>query len=200
MVNSKLRKNQSTGTYLIALGICDSGLLVFFILQDSLPALFPSLKDDSYSYAIFFCWFGFPLFFIFLVASIWLVVVVTLNRFIMIAFPMKVRMLYTAQRTYYSILGVIGFSSLVNIPHFFNYEPEKLTNEKWKVAITKFGSSEGSKNYEFWVHCIFIVLAPWITIAALNGTIVYKLSNQSKKKANNLMGSKGGKQYFSKLT
>ncbi|XP_047142081.1 probable G-protein coupled receptor 139 isoform X1 [Hydra vulgaris] len=180
LVNTKLRNNQSTGIFLIALAVCDSGLLIFFVLQDSLPALYPSLKEDSYSYAVFFCWIGFPFFFIFLVASIWLVVGVSLNRFIMITFPMKVKVIYTRKRTYYSILGFFIFSLLSNIPHFFNYKPENTTGGKWKVGITEYGASEGSKNYEFWVHCIFIVLAPWITIAILNSIIVYKLYKQSK--------------------
>ncbi|XP_002160368.1 G-protein coupled receptor daf-37 isoform X1 [Hydra vulgaris] len=179
LINLKLRQNQSTGIYLIALGICDSGLLVFFLLFDSLPTAFPFLKNNSYHYAAFYSWIAFPFFFIFLIASIWLVVGVTLNRFFMIALPVKVKMLYTPVRTYIGIFVLLAFSLLINIPHFFNFKPLE-EDSKWKIEKTLYGKSKAADNYEFWLHCIFLVLAPWICIAVLNSIILYKLSKQAE--------------------
>ena len=179
IVKSKLRGNQSTGIYLIVLGIVDSGFLLFFILIDPIRMINPDV-DKSYAYASFFSWFGFPLFFMFLVASIWLVVGVTLNRFIMIQFPTRVRDWYDKTRTFGGIFAFIAFSVFINIPHFWNFHPKKV-NGTYSIALTEYGSGDGSKNYEFWVHCIFVVLAPWAMIAILNALIVYRLSTQMKK-------------------
>ena len=178
-VRSKLRGNQSTGIYLVALGIVDSGFLMFFILIDPIRMMNPDV-DKSYFYASFFSWFGFPLYFMFFVASIWLVVGITFNRFIMIQFPTRVRGWYNKTRTFCGIFALMTFSVTINIPHFWNFHPKKV-NGRYSIAPTEYGSGDGSKNYEFWVHCIFVVLAPWAMIAILNGLIVYKLSTQMKK-------------------
>lgn len=188
IIKSKLRGNQSTALYLIALGVCDTGLLVFFLLTDTIKANHPEIVNN-YSYAAFFSWFGFPIFFIFLVASIWLVVGVTLNRFFMITFPTKVKSMYTTNRTYMGIAVFLAFSVIINIPHFFSYHPKE-TNGTYTLALTEYGESQGSIDYEFWVHCIFVVLAPWFTIAVLNASIVYKLTQQMKK-FNSKKDSKG---------
>ena len=165
--------------YLIALALCDCGLLVFFLLSDTLKSNNPDLAHN-FAYASFFAWFAFPIFFIFVVASIWMVVGVTLNRYIMIQFPTKVRKIYSTTRTYVSIGMFLGFSVIVNIPHYFTYHvPFK--NGTFSLELTEYGNTDGSKNYEFWVHCIFLVLAPWLSIVVLNSLIVYKLSQQMKK-------------------
>ena len=35
--------------------------------------------------------------------------------------------------------------------------------------------------YEFWVHCIFIVLAPWISIAVMNAAMVFTIAKTKRK-------------------
>lgn len=42
-------------------------------------------------------------------------------------------------------------------------------------------------NYEFWVHCMFLVLAPWATIFVLNMLIIQRVT-----KINRQMGAKRG--------
>ena len=179
LVETKLKDNQSTGIYLITLAVCDSGLLVFFLMSDTLKANNPSL-ENNYIYASFYAWFAFPVFFIFVVASIWMVVGVTLNRYIMIQFPTKVRSIYSRSRLYISIGLFLAFSVVVNIPHFFNFHVP-YRNGTYMIELTEYGRTDGSKNYEFWVHCIVLVLAPWFSIVILNGLIIYRISQQMNK-------------------
>jgi len=179
LIKGKLKDNQSTGIHLITLALCDTGLLVFFLLSDTVKANNKDLAHN-YAYASFFSWFAFPIFYFFVVASIWMVVAVTLNRYIMIQFPTRVRKIYSGWRTYASVGVFLAFSLIVNIPHFFNYHvPFK--NGTYNLELTEYGNTDGSKNYEFWVHCIFLVLAPWFSIVTLNALIIYKLSQQMKK-------------------
>lgn len=163
----------------IALGICDIMLLVTFLFHDTLPANNPELKQNYY-YASIYAWFLFPMFFFSLVASIWMVISVTVNRFVMITFPTKVNVLYSRSRTKLGILAIITFAFCVNLPHFFTYEVDE-KDGKYQLNFTEYGHSEASINYEFWAHCIVLVLSPWLTIAVLNGAIVYKLYQQTKK-------------------
>jgi len=80
----------STGIYLIGQAVADMGLLMFFFMVESLPALAPSVTR-SIDYGIFYAYFGYPFFYFFLVCSIWFTVGVTIDRFIQIRWPLKAK-------------------------------------------------------------------------------------------------------------
>jgi 7 transmembrane receptor (rhodopsin family). len=176
---SKSRRNKSTALYFMTLAFCDSSLLVFFLLHDSLPSTVTSIKA-TYGFAVLYSWCFFPMFFFSLVCSIWMVVGVTVNRYIMIAFPTKVQKLYSNTRSKLGILGIIGFAFLVNLPHFFTFHVVEKDGGYYSLP-TDYGSSQHSINYEFWAHCIVLVLVPWAVIAILNGLIIFNLRKQMKK-------------------
>ena len=71
-------------------------------------------------------------------------------------------------------IGIISFLCfIINTPHFFTYNPvldRNATDGTYK--LTEFGKGVGSQNYEFWVHCMFLVLVPWVTIFTLNMLII----------------------------
>ncbi|XP_065650494.1 G-protein coupled receptor daf-37-like [Hydra vulgaris] len=140
--------------------------------------LFPSLQDESYIYATFYCYFGSPFYSIFIIASAWLIVAVTLNRFLMIILPLKARSLCSPNRVYWSIFGLIIFSLVINIPQFLIFKTIRVNETKVVIVTTTFGSS---KNFELWLHCIFALLTPWILIAVLNTIVIYYLSVQRKE-------------------
>lgn len=175
----KLRGNHSTAIYFISLSVCDGAVLVFFLLTDTIKSNHPEIAK-TYSYAAFYSWFGFPLFFIFLVASIWLVVGVTLNRFLMMFVPLKIHCFYSKRRTYWGIFAISMFSFLINIPHFFTYHPKE-TNGTYMLVFTDYGESQGSINYEFWIHCMLLVLIPWFTIAMLNISLICLIIKRTTK-------------------
>ena len=77
----KKSKISSTEMYLIAQSITDIGVLVLFFLTDSLIMIQPSIKE-SYAYGVFYSYIGYPLFYFFVVNSIWNLVGVTVDRYI----------------------------------------------------------------------------------------------------------------------
>ena len=170
--------NKSTAIYLVALAVIDSGLLVFFLTDDSLPKLAPSLLTKA-SFCYFHSYVGFPFFFFCIAASIWLLVCVSLNRFIMVSFPVKAKTLCSTTRAYIGIGGTLLCCFLVNIPHFLNYRPINAPGKSC-ISDTDYGKNL-APGYEFWVHCIFLVLAPWAAIAFFNGGIIYALHKRAKK-------------------
>ena len=89
-IRKKIGSSSTSAIYFVALGAVDSGLLVFFLLTDSIPRVVGKHMTDSYSYGVFYSYFGFPWFFFFIVASIWMLVGLTVNRLIMVRFPLKV--------------------------------------------------------------------------------------------------------------
>ena len=120
LCQSRLRRNQSTAHYFIWLAVCDMALLLFFLLHDSIPNLFPGIKM-GYHFGAMWCWFLFPMFFFSLVASIWMVVGITMSRFIMIMFPTRAQVIYSETRSKLGIFGILLFAFVVNLPHFFSY-------------------------------------------------------------------------------
>ena len=89
-IRKKIGTSPSSAIYFVALGIVDTGLLVLFLLTDSIPNAVGHVLLGDYSYACFYAYIGFPLFFFFIVASIWMVVGLTVNRLIVVRYPIKV--------------------------------------------------------------------------------------------------------------
>lgn len=73
----------STGLYLIAQAVNDMGVLVFVFLTDSLVVLFPAIKT-TYQFGVFHSYIGYPVFYFFVVNSIWTLVGVTVDRYIQV--------------------------------------------------------------------------------------------------------------------
>ena len=175
-------RNKSTAIYLIALAVADISLLFFFLTHNTLPMLFKSLMTTM-SYCNYFAYVGFPFFFLSIVASIWLLVCVTFNRFILVNFPIKAKAFCSAARAYLGIGITLTCCFIVNMPHFFSYRPKSVTKNSTCMTLSEYGQSNGSINYEFWVHCIFLVLAPWASIAFCNAGIIYAMQKRAKNVA-----------------
>ena len=71
------------------MGLIDSGLLIFFILHDSIPAANPGFVH-TYWFSALYSFFFFPFFFFFLLSSIWIVAAVTMDRYLLIVLQIKV--------------------------------------------------------------------------------------------------------------
>lgn len=186
-----LRKplRSSTGTYLIGLAIADIGVLFFFFITDSIKMLHTEL-DHNYSYAVFFSFIGYPIFFLFVILSIWFTVGVTVDRYIQVCWIAQAKALCNQKRALIG-LGIIALLCfIINIPHFNTYKPvseEERNDSDPAIVFTEFGETHGSQMYEFWVHCMFLVLVPVVTIFILNMLIICQV-----RKVNKQMESKRG--------
>ncbi|XP_066919351.1 FMRFamide receptor-like [Clytia hemisphaerica] len=183
--NRRYDSGKSAGMFLISLAIVDSGLLIFFTMTESFQSISTEVKY-TYYYVWFYCFVGFPMYFFFIVASIWMVISITYNRFVAVVFPHKTSSLNTIRKSYIIIFLTLFFSFAINMPHFFNFHPIQDVNGHWAAGKTNYGKTYGATMYDFWGHCMLLVLIPWLIISILNGVIIYKLySNRptvSKKK------------------
>jgi hypothetical protein len=90
IVWSRKKMASSTGSYLIIQAIVDIFVLVFFVLTESLTELFPKIKTSTF-YGIFYAWVGYPFFYLVIVLSIWMLVAVTVDRYIHVTYPSRVK-------------------------------------------------------------------------------------------------------------
>lgn len=195
LVWKREKMRSSTGTYLIGQAIADMGLLFFFFVTDSIPMMDPDVKT-SYAYGMFYCYIGFPIFFLFVICSIWFTVGVTVDRYIQVCWISDAKKMCNTTRALTG-LGIIAFLCfIINVPHFATYVPvhiseRNITDDAYKA--TEYGAGAGSATYEFWVHCMFLVLVPWATIFILNMLIIRTISKMNRK-----MSEKRSSEGFSK--
>ena len=182
--------SKSTGIYLIALSAADSGVLLLFLLIDSIKALFPQIKD-TYAYAAFFSWFGYPLFFYFMVYGRLVMIGATVGRYFLLKFPLKIHILYSVRRTYSGLVVMATLAIFPVVPFWFYYKPIQ-TESGYKLGKTEFGASNGGLVNEFWIHCIVLVAIPFFTIAVLNVMIIY----QVMKHKSTMTGHRRSGRYF----
>lgn len=103
-------------------------------------------------------------------------------------------------------LGIITLLAFViNTPHFATYEPVPITERNATdpaFRFTKYGEGPGSTGYEFWVHCMFLVLAPWVTIFVLNMLIIQRIvkMNRQMDEKRGLAGKEKAKKSEQQLT
>lgn len=180
--------HKSAGFYLITLALIHSGLLLCFLSFETLPKMIPQLKNNI-KFIIFSCYFGFPMYFFFFIASIWMLISITVNRFVIVICPHKAETCNNIGKTKVEIGTTILFSFIVNIPHFFNKRP-RISNGTAKIITTDYGKGNGARMYELWVHCIFLILVPWIIVSSLNAFIIHKLLFRTRIQKHKKSGNK----------
>ena len=172
----RARGNKSTAKTLITLSVFNIGLLVLSFIQETIRVAFPSVKKNYY-YAAFYAWIGYPGYYTFSVAIIGMIVGITLNRLILIVSPENGKYWCTERRTNIVIIIILILALATNIPHFFNYT----ASHDIGLERTNYGKSNAAIKFHFWVHCIFLVLVPWLIIACSNIVIIQKVSKHTKR-------------------
>ena len=172
----RARGNKSTAKTLIALSVFNVGLLVLSFIGETMKVAFPSVKKNYY-YAVFYVWVGYPGYYTFSVAIIGMIAAVTLNRLILIVSPEKGKYWCTERRTNIVIIIILILALTINIPHFFNYT----SSHSIGLERTTYGESNAAIKYHFWVHCIILVLVPWLIIACSNIVIIQRVSRHTRR-------------------
>lgn len=177
----------STGTYLIGLAIADIGVLFFFFICDSIKMLHPEL-DQNYSYAVFFSYIGYPIFYLFVICSIWITVGVTVDRYIQVCWIAQSKALCNQRRSLTGLGIIVLLCFIINIPHFNTFKAisdDDRNASDPAIVFTEFGDTNGSQMYEFWVHCMFLVLVPVVSIFILNMLIICQVRRVNKQMESN---------------
>ncbi|KAL3836027.1 hypothetical protein ACJMK2_021480 [Sinanodonta woodiana] len=184
MVWNRKSLRSSTGIYLIAQAVADIGVLVFFFITDSIVMMDPTIKIP-YSYGVFFSYIGYPFFFLFVICSIWITVGVTVDRYIQVCWISHSKAMCSHRRALTGIGIIVLLCFIVNLPHFWTFHAVAVEDREKPddPGFTKaeFGKTGGSDQYEFWVHCMFLVLVPWVTIFILNMLIIREVTLANKK-------------------
>ncbi|XP_078583655.1 uncharacterized protein LOC144866213 [Branchiostoma floridae x Branchiostoma japonicum] len=167
------------GLYLIALAVADSLVLIFIVFIETVVHFV--ILDRQVSFGGF-CPFLITLDYGAHNASIWIIVVYTVERFVGVYLPIwkyKVSNPRTAKLT---IAGVYVCSYVLALPHFFAEAPTAV--QDGNRTIYRCGEVENlSADYRLgliWGQSALSYLIPYLVIIVFNGMIIYKLRNMRK--------------------
>uniref|UniRef100_A0A2C9L706 G-protein coupled receptors family 1 profile domain-containing protein n=1 Tax=Biomphalaria glabrata TaxID=6526 RepID=A0A2C9L706_BIOGL len=180
----------STARYLTGQALADILVLLMFLVCDSAQAWSPNIIY-SLSYGIFFSYIGYPMLFFAVVLSVWITVGLTVDRYIMVCWITSSKKYCNEKRAYLGLALITINSFIINLPHFASFvhvTPEDTptnssTEPQQTFRMTEFGGGAGGQFYEFWIHCIILILIPWVSVLTMNIMIIRKIGQSNKKTA-----------------
>jgi len=176
---SKAPQNSSTVIYLLMLSLCDSLVLVNYLFHEMVPVICPTITTNS-TYALVFAKVSHPLFYILHLSSVWIVTSLTIQRFVVVRFPMKAKALFSTRRTIASISAIFILSAIFCLPSFFILGVSMKPGGVAVIENTVFGASQQAGDFKFTMHCMALLITPWVIVAVLNVFIVTSLRRHRK--------------------
>lgn len=180
----------STGRWLSGLAVADFCVLLSFIVCDSVQAWDKDLKT-RYWYGLFFSYIAYPFRFWAFICSIWFTVGVTIDRYIMVCWITRVKLYCSEKRANLGLMLITINCFLINTPHFFWFIPVDVNSSDNKFSnitvgaedamkLSDFGKGSGGHFYEVWIHCIMLIVIPWVTVLAMNIQIIHQIYTSNK--------------------
>ncbi|OWF38453.1 FMRFamide receptor-like [Mizuhopecten yessoensis] len=182
MVLSRKNMCTSTNCYLTSLSIADLGFLVI------LSTKFLEYRITGYPFHVFDIYFTYAQIFLhtFLLASVWLTVMLAIERYIAICHPLRAISICTVRRARIIIVVIFVFSFYCRVPNFFEQEIKTVTPcpgypEFRHMVLTKLGQNLTYKiSYAWVVDCIICAILPFIALLFLNIRLIIEIRKSTK--------------------
>lgn len=177
IVLSRKHMSTSTNCYLTSLAITDLCFLLFLGIKFVEISL---SREGHYIYVVISNYIHIFLD-MFLLASVWLTVMLAIERYIAICHPLRAMSICTVQRARFIILGIFVFSLACRLPNFFRYrvisfKDECLQKEVVFFEHTAMGKDETFRRLYAWiVNCFICAVLPFSALLFLNGCLIREI-------------------------
>ncbi|CAI9715274.1 G-protein coupled receptor [Octopus vulgaris] len=177
IVLSHRKLNQSPYTYLQLLAVADFCVLFLTFFYNTVSQ---GSGNKSYFWKIYDSKIFFPVVNIFVTSSIWLTMVLTIDRFRFVRYPFHAKTL--CKRSYAILKSAIVFfaSSLENLPKFFMFYVElDSSGDCYTTQLSTFFSNTESLIIR-WFHILLVNAIPLVTLTVINFYLVYAVHQAQK--------------------
>lgn len=172
----------STNAYLMSMASAD----LFYLLI--LSTKFLGEKFSGKDFYMFDIYFGYANVFLdtFFLASIWLTVMLTVERYIAICHPLRAMVICTVRRARWIIIGIYIFSFICNSLQFMRIKIIKgnhvcYKNDYFMLHLTEIGNSMIFRNlYAFIVICTLSAIIPFCLLLYFNCCLIYEIHKSTK--------------------
>ena len=183
MVLSRKSMVTSTNCYLISLAVADLGFLII------LSTKFFEILIKGEHFIKFDIYFTYAQIFLhtFLLASVWLTVMLATERYIAICHPLRAISICTVCRARFIIVTIFVFSFYCRCPNFFEQEVRianphcPVDKQIQTIVATELGQSVMYKiTYAWVVECILSAILPFIALVFLNIRLIIEIHRSTK--------------------
>ena len=191
LVLNKDRSSPVASFLLQSLAVVDNIFLMLWTVQYSVKYLFSFLEIESslHSSWLFVRVCTFPLLYMAQMETIWLTVVIALNRYMAVCMPYKAPHLCTIYNVYKEVVAVTIFSIASNIPRFFElkiiHKEDMNGKETTEWVRTSLGKNESYKLiYTDAFYYLFTFVLPLLILTWVNTrvTIAYHAAKKRKRR------------------
>lgn len=190
-VLSRPQMRSSTHWLLAALAACDSALIVASILLFGLPGVYPytgALRHYYRSVSPRLAPYAFPLALVAQTMSVYLTLIVTLERWVAVCHPLRARALCTPSRARLYVLATFVFSLAYNVPKYLEVEVVSLADSVagdvlYCVTASELRSALYVTVYVHWLYLVVMYVIPFGALAVLNARIVRQVRRAQRERA-----------------
>ncbi len=194
MLSSMDRLEKSATYGLVALALSDMlfCLMVFphkFINQEG------GLMEYSKGYVLYYKLYGISVVNLCLMVSTWLIVTMSINRYIVVVYPLHARSVLSAFRTAFTIIAVYLLSILFTLPHFMHHKVVTCQDKNGNFfhEFRPMYSPPVKERIMFYMKWVWPVVADFIPIAILgvcNTRLIWELRRATSARRRSAHGQK----------
>ena len=183
IVLTRRTMHSSTNCYLLALAIWDAFVLIGTLFLITLPEVSPSFKSTVQPYIVVYIY---PFALTAHMATIWLTVSFTVERYIAVCHPLKAARMCTIARARIVIIVVSVVAFLYNLTRWFEYTIHKEVSSNITITIprkTNFSESQVYREaYFFWLYLFIMFFIPLTSLAILNSFLILAVKQSQKQR------------------
>lgn len=186
MLSSMDRLEKSATYGLVALALSDMlfCLSVFphtFINEEAYTV------DKGHQYVLYYKLYGIAMVNLFLMVSTWLIVTMSINRYIVVVNPLHARSTLSTFRTVFTISSVYAISTVITLPFFFHHKVAKCKDFEDEIQYefrARF-PKHITHSILFYIQWIWPIVADFIPIGILafcNTRLIWELRKATSKR------------------
>ncbi|CAD5113432.1 unnamed protein product [Dimorphilus gyrociliatus] len=183
------RSKTATPFLLISLEVADTFFLGFAVLLRVVPStaiyiLYPGEAPSSLNTLLSFCGaYVYPLALVSETTTIYLTLLVTVNRYVSVCKPYEVSRIrsVTHARRYVCLIVLLSFA--INLPRFFEYDYISTENSTRSARTSMADNHVYKIVYANSIYCLVMFLVPLTTLIILNHRLIRALREARRKRA-----------------